>query len=100
MSDTTGNGTEAALYWLEDEGGQRHYLDTVATIGRGADNDVRVDSAIISRYHAMLRRTADQWTLTDLESTNGTRLNGRDVEYPQQVHPGDEIAFANALHGR
>ena len=100
MSGATGddrNGQDPS-YWLEDERGRRYYLDGVATIGRGTDNDIRVESAIVSRYHALLRLTGGQWTLTDLESRNGTRLNGRDVEYPQQVSPDDEIHFADRLY--
>ncbi len=83
-------------YWLESVAGSRHFIDSVATIGRAPENDIRVDSRIISRYHALLRSIAGEWILTDLDSTNGTRLNGNEISTPQTVRPNDVIDFADA----
>ena len=53
--------------------------DTV-TIGRLADCDVVLKDKGASRKHAQLKLRDDRWTLTDLGSTNGTRLNGQTVQ--------------------
>ncbi len=53
---------------------------TVLRIGRAADNDVVVSDLSVSRYHAQLRRTArGSFEVVDLESHNGTFLNGQRI---------------------
>lgn len=51
------------------------------------------DRGIASRNHALLERNGDYYTLTDLGSTNGTLLNGKQVvpRQPQRLRPGDRI---------
>jgi len=62
----------------------------VTTIGRGMDADVRLTDQAVSRRHAELRVVADGVMLNDLQSTNGTRLNGvRITSTP--ISDGDEI---------
>ena len=49
-------------------------------IGRSAGSDIRVDSKSVSRNHAVLTRYDDgSWTITDIESQNGTWVNGERV---------------------
>jgi FhaA, N-terminal domain/FHA domain len=62
-----------------------------ATIGRSRQCDVVLEDANISRQHAELRPRGGSWVLTDLGSTNGSRLNGHQVERSEVVRPGDEI---------
>jgi hypothetical protein len=62
-----------------------------ATLGRSRQSDVMVDDANVSRAHAEVRPHGASWVLTDLGSTNGTRLNGRRVSSPEVLKPGDEI---------
>ena len=52
---------------------------TVLRIGRAGDNDVVVSDLSVSRYHAELRRTARGFQVVDLESHNGTFLNGQRI---------------------
>lgn len=52
--------------------------DTV-TIGRSKDSTLVIVDEYTSTYHARLARNGDRWMLTDLDSTNGTRLNGTRV---------------------
>lgn len=67
--------------------------EAVVTIGRDLDNDIILDDPHVSREHAQLRRRYGQYILYDLDSTGGTRVNGRPVrEAPLEV--GDVIAFA------
>ena len=58
-------------------GGQRVKLgDGVAVIGRSADCTVHLPDTSVSRRHAELRPAGAGWTVVDLGSTNGTRVNG------------------------
>lgn len=49
-------------------------------IGRKADNTILLDNPTISSHHCRILRSGDSCTLQDLESTNGTRVNSRDVK--------------------
>jgi hypothetical protein len=68
------------------------------TIGRQAECDLLIADATVSRRHARLERAAGGWLLTDLGSTNGTRLNGWRVREPVPVRPGDRVAFGSAVY--
>ncbi len=49
----------------------------------------------VSRLHAQLERTPDGWLISDLESTNGTRVNGWRVRGKVPVRVGDLVSFGN-----
>jgi predicted component of type VI protein secretion system len=60
--------------------GKPHELvDEAITIGRGPDNTIVVNDPSISTHHAQLLLEGDTYRLKDLDSTNGTRLNGKPV---------------------
>jgi hypothetical protein len=65
------------------------------SIGRDASCDLAIADMTVSRRHATLERTPDGWLLSDLESTNGTRVNGWRVRGKVSVRPGDLISFGN-----
>jgi pSer/pThr/pTyr-binding forkhead associated (FHA) protein len=54
-------------------------IDEAITIGRGADNTIVVNDPSISTHHAQLLLEGDTYRLKDLDSTNGTRVNGKPV---------------------
>ena len=62
------------------------------TFGRGDENDVVINSLLVSRVHAELRPEAGGYVLQDRGSSNGTWVNGSRVS-AQQLHPGDEIVI-------
>jgi hypothetical protein len=66
------------------------------TIGRTPSCDCLISDPTVSRRHAELRRDDDGWTLTDLGSTNGTRVNGRLIADGAAVRPGDLVVFGAA----
>jgi hypothetical protein len=66
------------------------------SIGRDANCDLAIADMTVSRRHATLERTEDGWLLTDLESTNGTRVNGWRVRGKVSVTPGDLVSFGNS----
>lgn len=57
------------------------------TIGRSGDSTLVIVDEYTSTYHARLSRSGDQWILTDLDSTNGTKLNGERVTRAVPVPP-------------
>jgi hypothetical protein len=72
-------------------GTRSHY-----TIGRDLACDLLIEDLTVSRVHARLERCTDGWMLTDLGSTNGTRLNGWRVREPVRVRAGDRVYFGTA----
>jgi FHA domain-containing protein/uncharacterized protein DUF1707 len=65
------------------------------SIGRDASCDLAIADMTVSRRHAQLERTSDGWLLSDLESTNGTRVNGWRVRGKVPVRVGDLVSFGN-----
>ncbi len=63
------------------------------TIGRGAGNVVELDDALVSRYHALVQKIGDEYFIEDMQSTNGTFVNGQKVPPRKymRVSPGDHI---------
>ena len=52
-------------------------IESVKTsIGRQPGNDILLENSLVSRHHAMIELVEGEVQLTDLESSNGTRLNG------------------------
>ena len=62
-----------------------------ATVGRSRQCDIVLSDPNISRQHAEVRPRGGSWVVSDLGSTNGSRLNGRRIEHPEVIRPGDEI---------
>jgi hypothetical protein len=61
------------------------------TIGRAAPADLLLEAADISRAHCRVERIDGQVCVTDLNSTNGTRVNGRSVTETTVLQPGDRL---------
>ncbi|MEA2180689.1 MAG: hypothetical protein QOG77_3986, partial [Solirubrobacteraceae bacterium] len=66
--------------------------DAGVGIGRVVENDVVLEDDGISRRHAEIRRGDDGWTIADLGSKNGTRVNGERLRDGRRVlRTGDAI---------
>lgn len=63
-----------------------------ATIGRDPQATVVLDDDEVSRFHAELRLGEDGWSVLDLHSTNGTRVNDQVVDAARLEH-GDRITI-------
>jgi len=66
-------------------------LMPVTSLGRAPTNTAPLPDEAISLEHALLHLRDGQWWLEDLQSRNGTRLNGEPVTQPAPVMPGDVI---------
>ncbi len=72
--------------------GQRFQFDAPdVTIGRGAENDVVLNDAGVSRNHARIRQAVKGYELSDNGSANGTDLNGSIIGGPTLLRDGDRI---------
>ena len=69
--------------------------DAAFTIGRASEAEVRLSDTSVSRRHAEVRPTGDGWTIVDLGSTNGTRVNGVPVT-DHRLQDGDTITVGDA----
>jgi hypothetical protein len=67
-----------------------------STIGRSPDNTIVLDSPDVSRRHARLERSGQHVRIHDLNSTNGTRINGEAV-YVSDVQDGDELQIGSQV---
>ena len=65
------------------------------TIGRALACDFTLADLSVSRWHARLYHEDEHWLLSDLGSTNGTRLNGWRVTTSVPVRPGDQVTFGS-----
>jgi len=79
--------------WLERED-QQHILESSCSIGRATLNTLVVDSAKVSRLHAIIHsERAGAFWLVDLGSSNGTFLNKRRIHEPTRLRDCDQITI-------
>jgi len=71
-------------------------LPTPVTIGREEGNTIQLNDERISRFHIKIQEDHDKVVLTDLESTNGTRVNGEDIQL-RILRYGDMIAVGRSV---
>lgn len=60
-------------------------------VGRSPNVDVTINNLSVSRRHACFERQGNKVILTDLGSSNGTKVNGKTINQPVPVHPTDII---------
>src|SRR5215470_9398064 len=66
------------------------------TIGREEGNHLRLNDERVSRFHAKVQQDGTDLILTDLESTNGTRVNGHTIQI-RRLRYGDQIAIGRSV---
>jgi FHA domain len=90
--EATGDLQDTGILLALDWTGAREEL----VIGRELDCDVVLPAETVSRRHARLIFRDGGWVLQDLNSTNGTRVNGRYVGRCR-LRPGDQLAIGDQL---
>jgi pSer/pThr/pTyr-binding forkhead associated (FHA) protein len=87
-----------SLYVLDgaDRGRKYESLVTPITIGREEGNAVQLNDERISRFHIKIQEDQDMLVLTDLDSTNGTRVNGEQVQL-RILRYGDVISLGRSV---
>lgn len=79
--------------WQEVELSSAEYI-----IGRGIDCDLVLDQLEVSRYHARITREEGGFRLTDLDSSNGTTVDGQPLvaNTPVTLNPGQTIRLVDS----
>ena len=71
-------------------------LEPPVTIGREDGNSVKLNDERISRFHLKIQEDQGKLVLTDLESTNGTRVNGEETQL-RILRFGDVISLGRSV---
>ena len=71
-------------------------VDNIVVIGRSPSNHIVIDHPTVSAQHAVLLRVRDSYWLKDLNSTNGTQINGVLVT-DADLKDGDTIRFGSVI---
>ena len=79
-----------------DRGKVYDEVSTPVTIGREEGNTIQLNDERISRYHLKLQADHSKIVLTDLDSTNGTKVNGEEI-HVRIVRDGDMIALGRSV---
>ncbi|OHB79332.1 MAG: FHA domain-containing protein [Planctomycetes bacterium RBG_16_64_10] len=79
-----------------DRGHVYEDLPTPVTIGREEGNTIQLNDERVSRYHVKIQDDQENVVLTDLESTNGTKVNGEEIQLRILRH-GDVINIGRTL---
>lgn len=70
-------------------------LSPITSIGRAPSNTVVLEDDYVSGEHALLMLRGQQWWLEDLNSRNGTLLNGTELSEATVISAGDVITIGN-----
>lgn len=79
-----------------DRGKEYSQLATPITIGREEGNRIQLNDHRVSRHHTKIYENGDAVLATDLQSTNGTKINGESV-HVWQLQPGDLITLGQTI---
>lgn len=74
----------------------RRELDCGLVIGRAPDCDIAVRDILLSRRHLRLQPSDDGWMVQDLQSKNGTVLNGERLRSPRVLNDNDVVRFGRS----
>ena len=81
------------IYLIDEKSGERYALDkSTIRIGRNEENDIIIPEPTVSAHHAEIRKRGEKFILIDLDSDNGTFLNGRRVKIAE-LKGGERISF-------
>ncbi len=92
---TNGRPLLARLTMQGMSGRSYRFHQVVTTIGRTNGNDLIIVGRTVSRKHARLWFDAGRWFLEDLQSANGTLINGMRIVQPIILNDGDIINFGD-----
>lgn len=83
---------DARLWIIGSEGEPRSFpLDERTTVGRDAEADLRLDDEAVSSRHLLIEERGGVLMATDLDSRNGTALNGEPLDRPRRLRDGDVL---------
>jgi DNA-binding winged helix-turn-helix (wHTH) protein len=96
VQDVAAEAEPASFSWLVKDGKRLPLQPGANVLGRDQEG-IEIDSVTVSRRHARLMVTGDIVTVEDLDSKNGTFVNGQPVSTPVQLRDGDEIRTGSVV---
>jgi pSer/pThr/pTyr-binding forkhead associated (FHA) protein len=78
LGERLGNFKRSEIVGLSIQG-KNYPIATKITIGRDKVNNIIIDDTLASRFHALIQKIKDAYFIKDLNSTNGTMVNGEEV---------------------
>ncbi len=97
-SDTVLLGTASNAYIKQLRTSKKYYLNSnEVTIGKRQCEIEIADNPAVSKHHAMIQKKEGKYYLVDLNSTNGTKVNGKKInaDIPEFLQDETQIEFAN-----
>jgi pSer/pThr/pTyr-binding forkhead associated (FHA) protein len=85
------------LVFGRDVLGTHELDDEKLIVGRSEDCDITIDNLAVSRHHAIIEKAGGAYTINDLDSNNGTFVNGRRIEGSFALNFGDEIGIGKHI---
>ncbi len=79
-----------------DQGSRYNLNEPIMRLGRDPNSAIQIHDTEVSRQHAEIRRVADSYALIDLNSSNGTYVNGQRVRQ-HQLNSGDQVQVGSTL---
>ena len=98
LGDDRGGATDAFLVVERGGGlteGEHFDLFGGVSLGRSADADIRLDDRYASGLHARVFNRSGAYFVEDMNSTNGTLLNSRELHGEAELTPGDRIRIGD-----
>ena len=87
------------VFYLDESTSMTHVLEPgTTTVGRHPDSIIVLDFASVSGHHAVIELQDDGCLVIDQQSSNGTRINGADIE-EAMLQDGDEVEIVNFVGG-
>ena len=96
--DTHGNQAVPTLFVIRgaDQGSRFELTEPTVRLGRDASNTLQLHDTEVSRHHAEIRRAENDYTISDLNSRNGTFVNGQRIRQ-HKLPSGDQIQLGGTL---
>jgi pSer/pThr/pTyr-binding forkhead associated (FHA) protein len=97
ISTARAQNSSIAQAYLESEDHRQKILlsEDLTHIGSNSDCKIILNDPAVSHRHALFRNIEGRWLLQDLGSANGTWVNGKRIERPTRLNPGDQITFGH-----
>ncbi|MGL5173742.1 MAG: FHA domain-containing protein [Olsenella sp.] len=98
-----GQRTDSAIWSVDVEKGTRSlrglHVEILGpvVVGRSPSSDIVVDEPYVSATHARFTIQGPALVLEDLDSTNGTMVNGHPIDQPVTLRDGDEVQIGDAV---
>ncbi|MBN1147000.1 MAG: FHA domain-containing protein [Anaerolineales bacterium] len=92
-----GGANEVIIRWMGGKTEQHSLTKSVVAVGRAPDNDIVINHPAVSGHHLRLEIHPSEMAVTDLNSTNGTQLNGQRIQpgAPQPLQAGAALRIGD-----